>query len=357
MAAREKSSFPFAQFAFALALGSVGGVVFFLLRLPLPFMLGSMMFCMVAAMARLPVLAPIQVRPPMSAVIGAMIGSAVTPALLDEIPALIASLLWLVAFIAIAGAVCVTYLHRVIGFDFRTAYFAGMPGGLIEMVMLADEHGGDSRKVAIVQTLRVVLVVFTVPFLVLTLTGAERVTGFDTTNSFEVVDSGFLFWFSFSAVAGIGLGMLLRLPARYFVGPMLVSGVVHMAGWSDYKLPFEMVIVAQIVLGATIGCRFVGVPVRQLSEVAVASVGSTFLLLLLTGAFALLVSETTNLSFLAVFLSYSPGGVAEISLLALALQVETAIVTIHHIARIVLVGFGGPLLFVLGRNLRNRRRK
>jgi membrane AbrB-like protein len=349
------ADFPLGRFALALTIGTAGGGSFYFLGIPLPFMLGSMVACAVTSIAGLPVRAPMAVRPPMSAVIGAVIGASVSPAALAHLPSMGWSMLFLVAFMITGGAVSALYFYRVIGFDLRTACFAGMPGGLIDMVTLADEHGGDPRKVAIVHTLRVMLVVFTVPFLVLTLTGAERVPGFNMASTLADIDRGFLLWFPVSCVAGTILGAVLRLPARYFVGPMLVSAAIHVTGVSNYKLPFEMLIVAQIVLGATIGCRFVGTPPREIAAVAVASIGSTALLLVIGALFAWLTTLLSPLGFLAVFLSYAPGGLAEISLLALALQIETAIVTAHHIVRIILVGFGTSAVLAVARRYARMR--
>lgn len=351
------SSFPFSRFGCALAFGTAGGTTFYLVGIPLPFMLGSMFACMVAAIARLPVLAPMAVRPPMSAIIGTMIGASISPDTMAHLESAGWSMLFLLAYTVVGGAACTLYFHKVVGFDLRTAYFSGIPGGLIDMVILADEHGGDPRKVAIVHTLRVMLVVFTVPFLVLTVTGAERVAGFNSAITLADIDGGFLFWFPLSCLLGIGLGILLRLPARYLVGPMLVSAAIHVAGWTTYKQPFELVILAQIVLGATIGCRFVGTSVREIASVAAAAVGSTVLLLVVSALFAYVVTLVSSASFLTVFLSYAPGGLAEIGLLALALQIDTTIVTVHHIVRLLAVGFGTPLFFAMGKRFADRRRK
>jgi membrane AbrB-like protein len=349
------SAFPFARFGFALLVGATGGCLFYLAGIPLPFMLGSMFACMVAAMTNLPVRAPMAVRPPMSAIIGTMIGASVSPAALAYLPSLGWSMAFLMVYVVVGGGICTAYFHRIVGFDLRTAYFSGMPGGLIDMVTLADEQGGDPRKVAIVHTLRIMVVVFTVPVSVLTLTGATRVSGFNSAITLADVDAGFLFWFPVSALVGISVGVLLRLPARFLVGPMLVSGAIHAAGLSNYKLPFELVIMAQIVLGATIGCRFVGTPVREIASVAVAAVGSTGLLLAFAAAFAFLVTQVTSASFLTIFLSYAPGGLAEIGLLALALQIETTVITVHHILRLVSVGFGTQILFAVSKRIGKRR--
>ncbi len=79
------SRFPYRRFALALVLGLAGGLVFKALNLPLPFMLGAMTVCTVAAILHVPVAAPAVIRPPMSAVIGVMLGSGFAPNVLGQI--------------------------------------------------------------------------------------------------------------------------------------------------------------------------------------------------------------------------------------------------------------------------------
>ncbi len=351
------SEFPFRRFGLALAMGTAGGIGFYLLGIPLAFMLGSMTACMIAAMAGLPVRAPMAVRPPMTATIGTMIGASVSPAALAYLPSLGWSMAVLLVYATVAGGLCTLYFYRVVGFDLRTAYFSGMPGGLVDMVTLADEYGAEPHKVAIVHTLRIMIVVFTVPITVLTLTGASRVSGFNTAITLADVDAEFLFWFPFSALLGIALGVWLKLPARFMVGPMLVSATVHATELTSYKLPFELVVMAQIVLGATIGCRFVAISPREIASVAVAAVGSTTVMLASAAFFAFIVTEITGRNFLTIFLGYAPGGLAEIGLLALALQIETTVITAHHIARLIAVGFGAQFVFAYVRRRERRRGK
>ena len=84
-AALRPEHFPYARFIAALILGFIGGAIFNALTLPLPWMLGPMTFCTIAAILRAPIAAPTVVRPPMSAVIGVMLGAAFTPAILTNL--------------------------------------------------------------------------------------------------------------------------------------------------------------------------------------------------------------------------------------------------------------------------------
>ncbi len=129
ISAMHPSRFPYMRFGLALALGLCGGLVFKALNLPLPFMLGAMTVCTVAAILRAPIAAPAVIRPPMSAVIGVMLGSGFAPGVLGQVVQWWPAVLGLVVFMLFAGATVFVYFRRVGGYDEPTAFFAAMPGG------------------------------------------------------------------------------------------------------------------------------------------------------------------------------------------------------------------------------------
>lgn len=335
------------RFLLAVLIGAVGGLAFWALSLPLPFMLGSMVICIAASMAGLPAATPRGARQAMSAVIGVMLGATFTPQTLGLMTGWALPLLSLVIFVFAAAATSVVLLRFVFGYDLRTAWFAGMPGGLVEMVALAEEQGVDIRRIAVIHSLRIALTVFTVPVAVGLITGADLSgTPVDATRITDA-DADFFLWFPITLAAGIGLGRLLRLPAKNVLGPMLVSAAIHMAGWTDFRLPAELVILAQIVIGAAIGGRFAGTRLRELVSILPAAVCTTGVLIALAALFAVAVGSMFDTSKIALLLAYSPGGFAEMGLVALALGIETAFVATHHITRIALVGLFGGLIFRL----------
>src|SRR3954470_22123894 len=79
------SRFPVRRFALALALGSAGGWLFATLNLPLPWMLGAMTACTLAALVRAPIAAPGVLPPPMTAIIGVLLGAGFNPAILSHL--------------------------------------------------------------------------------------------------------------------------------------------------------------------------------------------------------------------------------------------------------------------------------
>ena len=147
------------------------------------------------------------------------------------------------------------------------------------------------------------------------------------------------------AVVGLVLGKLIRLPAYRIVGPMLLSSAVHLAGWTATAPPWEVVAIAQVVVGSAVGSRFSGVPLARVLKTIGVSLGSTGLMLVTTVLFALALSRFTGIDFEPVVLAFSPGGLAEMSLIALSLGIETAFVAAHHVLRIGMIVIAAPLIF------------
>lgn len=339
--------FPYRRFALALLLGGLGGWLFVQARLPLPWMLGSMVFCTAAALFRAPIAAPGAIRPPMSAVIGVMLGAGFRPDIVTQLPNWLPTIAGLIVFMTACGLCCVSYFRRVAGFDRVTAFFAGMPGGLMEMVIIGEEKGGDARIIALIHSARILLVVITLPFIVQWIEGVSLSVNRSAGPGFAQTSLLTELSLLGCAVFGVIAGHLLRLPAKHLLGPMLVSALVHVFGWSESAPPYEIVTLAQLVLGTTIGCRFVGTEPKVILRILWLSVGSTILLLACTFGFAWAVAKISAYGHVPLILAYSPGGLAEMSLIALALHTEVAFVAAHHIIRVFLVMVGAGPLFGL----------
>ncbi len=332
------------RFVGALAVGAVGGALFHAVGAPLPWVLGSMAACAVASIAGAGIAASAATRRPMAAVIGVVLGSSFRPDLFEQARAWIVPLALLPLFLASAALCCVTYFRRVAKFDPATAYFAGMPGGIAEMVVMGSERGADERTVGLIHAARIFLVVFTLPFLIrLVATPAQTrpiaaVTG-------DTADWALLGWTVGCVLTGLALGRVLRLPAWHLVGPLAVSAAVHMTGIADFHIPGWGLAAAQVGLGATIGCRFGGLTLRALLRTVVLAAGSTVILLVLTILWAIGIGAATGIDPVLLTLAYSPGGLAEMSMVALSLALEPGFVIVHHLTRVVLVLIGAPLAF------------
>jgi membrane AbrB-like protein len=145
-------------------------------------------------------------------------------------------------------------------------------------------------------------------------------------------------------IGAVGLGRLLRLPGPEFFGPMALSAAVHLLGGTAARPPSEVIVVAQILLGTSIGCRFAGYSiVRVFKTLALAGV-TTCILMFLAVLATLLVTALVDLEEIALILSFVPGSLAVMTLLSLTLGADTALVTAHHLCRMITIVLLTPLL-------------
>lgn len=344
--------------ALALSLGTAGGYACFLLHVPLAFMIGAMLANSAAAIAGLRVGVPKALRTVMVIVLGIMLGSSFTPDLLGRLGDWAVSLAGLAVYIVAAAAAGLWYLRRVAGFDGVTAYFTAMPGGFNEMVMMGGAMGGDDRMIALGHSLRIMLVVLTVPFAFQALPGYDAaardwsLTGLGPALG-DLPARDWLMLASCGLAAPVA--QRLRIPAGQLVGPMLLSAAIHLAGVTAGKPPGLLVAAAQVVVGAAIGARFAGESPARLWRAAKVAAGLTALLLAVTLVMAVGVHLITGLSLPALILAYAPGGLAEMSLVALSLQVDAPFVATHHIVRIVAIIIVAPIAWRLWLGWAERR--
>jgi membrane AbrB-like protein len=335
-----------ARVALALALGTAGGTVFAWSHLPLAWMLGAMSFTTVAALAGAPIAMPALLRTTMLSVLGVMLGSSFGPDLPGRLGQWAATIAGLFVYIGLVGSVGYLYLRRVAKAEPVTAYFTAMPGGLNEMTSLGAAAGGDDRVISLSHGVRLILVVFTIPFWFRYFEG--YVPSSRPAMGIAIVDTPWDDWvvLALCAVAGPFLARMIRFPAPHLTGSMFLSAAVHIAGFRS-KVPQELVMAAQVAIGAALGCRFTGLAIGKVFGTIVSALGLGTIMLAGTVLLSLVLSRFTGIGADVLLLGFSPGGFGEMSLVALALGLDTALVATHQLIRILLVIVLAPLFYRL----------
>lgn len=298
----------------------------------------------VAAMFGVPIKGPDALRPLVMPVIGVMLGSSVTMALFAQLGDWALTLILLPLFLLIAAGVSYMVYRRIGGYDPVTAFYAAMPGGLNEMLIMGAAAGADEKRIALAHAARVLIVIFFVVmffWLILGVTSTGTV-GWVGLYDLTLYDYAIL---SGCAVAGIWIGHLLRIPAAPVFGPMLLSAIAHLLEWVTAAPPTFFIIVAQIVIGTVIGARFVGVAPKEIAKDLTLAVLSAVGMLIIAVSFAEVIALKTGMSLSQAFLAYSPGGLTEMSLLSLAMDQDVTYVSLVHLIRITLVIAIAPFIF------------
>jgi len=339
---------PWAPVVTSLVVGGLGGVAGNAVGLPLPWMLGPMLATMTAALVKIPVAGPIRLRPIVIPIIGVLLGSGITPAVLAQLGGWGVTLLLLPFFLISAAGVSYAVYRRLGRYDPTTAYYAAMPGGLNEMLIMGEEAGGEARRIALAHTARILLIiVFVALYFGLILgvtTGGPNTPGWIALTAITAWDYLIL---ATCAVLGTVLGKWLRLPAAPVLGPMILSGAAHVTEVVTVAPPTLFVIIAQITMGTIIGARFVGASLGELRrDLGLAAIASS-LMLLVAVMFAELILILSGVPLAQAFLAFSPGGLAEMSILAIAMDQDATYVSVMHIIRITLVIALAPAVFAL----------
>ncbi|HEX7199577.1 MAG TPA: AbrB family transcriptional regulator, partial [Dongiaceae bacterium] len=254
----------------AIVIGTVGGFVFNWLKMPLAWMLGACVFSTIAAFAGLRIGMRVRLRQGMIIIMGVLLGSGFTPDLVQQLGKWAVSLCVLTGMTMTGATLGYFWFRRFTNWDKVTCYFAAMPGGLNDMTIMGGAMGGEERSIALAHALRILTVVLTIPVWYRLVQGA-------TTSVLTMPHPANNDWRDWAVLIACGLigaalGRLLRLPAAFMIGPMLMSAIAHLAGFTSSKPPGELVAAAQVVVGCGIGCRFVGTALDQLHKEIGASI-------------------------------------------------------------------------------------
>lgn len=328
--------------ALTLALGLAGGAVFWLLHMPLAFLSGAAAAVAAAALAKVDVGVHEKLRDAFIVLLGLTLGSTVTPetlALLPRWPVTMAGLAAAMLSIMWTGAF---YLERVHGLDRATARLASMPGALSFVMTLAMETTSDARRVAIIQIVRLTAILLLLPSAVSWISGHPPATTFFQPAG-DVVK-----WLQLPVLIAAGFASAevfkrIGTPAPALFGGMLISALLYGPGIMTTAMPQPLVIAMFVVLGSMIGSNFAGADVRLFLVTAVAGLGSLLVASLVVLAWAVPIAWLVGLPVLQVWLGYAPGGVETTALLAMALGLDAAFVSSHHIMRVVILNLTVPL--------------
>jgi membrane AbrB-like protein len=320
----------FRDVAETLVFAAVGGLTFGMLGVPAGYLSGSILAVSIAALSGRPMRVPAPMMRVLLVLIGISLGAVVTPETLRGMatyPLSIAVLIVASTVISIVG----------------TAYLAAAPGGLSQVMALAIELKADVRAVAIVQTLRVVIIAAGFPTLLsaLGLVGqARRTLG----GTFEVAQLDELAILVAASTAMAYVAHRARFPGGLLFGAMLTSAALHGTDTLHVMLPWWVSYTVMIAFGAVSGARFANTPLRMVLHYVGAAFGSFASALVITAVFAAILVQMLTLPLAEVMIAYAPGAVDAMLLLALALNLDPVYVGAHHLARIFFVLLTMPIV-------------
>lgn len=256
----------------------------------------------------------------------------------------ITMLLLSIMFSLLSGLV----LWKFSDLDMLTSFFSTAPGGLSSIPSIAEEVGANTGVVSIIQTMRIFLVILSVPLILsIWVSNPADTVNIPSTNTImvqfqseNIVSTALLVVVAF---LGYYLGKFLKFPAPWLIGSMvsiaivksfssLVIGYNIIAWW-----PTELIIFSQVLIGASIGSRIHKSMFKGLKKTLAISFLSTIFLIFSMFLCAYIVSLITGLSIITSALAFAPGGIAEMTTTAIVLDADSTFVVAVQVLRVISV--------------------
>jgi hypothetical protein len=312
---------------------------------PAAFLVGSMLCGIAFSLTGVKLCVPRRMFCGAQSLIGCAVAHSITSAILVSICNDWAVMLLIVGSAVLAGGLVGWTLVKCHTLPGTTAAWGSTPGAAAAMVAMAEEYGADARLVALMQYLRVLVVVLTASMVSHFLLGpAQLAVTPAATNSFSLAVESWQPVLVTLCVAIVGgfVGQRIGIPAGAMLVPMMLGAVLHSSGVADIYQPFWLQAGASMFLGWYVGLGFnrslLISAFRMLPRLLISAV----MLIGLCGLSAMLLMEFLHTDPLTAYLSTSPGGLDSVILIAMGSQADVPFVVAVQTLRLFVVILVGP---------------
>jgi membrane AbrB-like protein len=333
------------QWALAIGFSFALAVTLALYSVPAAFLVGPMITGIVFA------LHGATIRLPRSAFIAgqAVIGCSIAQAITLSVVAVITQS-WIVMITAVLATVAASALVGWLLVRFgtlpgTTAAWGTSPGAASAMVAMAQDFGADPVAVAMMQYLRVVLVVLTASLVSRLWLAPEHLAhGTPVAASLGPSNVNILHLIATIMVVAVGawLGVHLRMPAGALLVPMIAAALLQGAGLLTVTLPRAVLLVGYGVIGLSIGLRFSRDLLRDTVRVLPEMLASALILVALCAALAWVLVKLLHIDVLTAYLATTPGGIDSVAIIALDSHADAPFVMALQTLRLLVVILTAP---------------
>lgn len=340
-----------ARIALSLATALAGGAIFKLLQLPIPWLLGPMIAVLIGSSFR-----PDAYRWPPSfrntgmIIVGYTMGLSLTVTAIREMTLQLPYMLMMTVLLILLCAGIAALVSRLSGMNYKTVLVGSIPGGLTQMLALAEETEDiDLTVVTVIQVVRLMVIIISTPLLVFSpLFGQHHVAqtaGAVQTNLNSPGWGGLfpeLLIFAAVCIVCALAGNRIHFPTAFLLGPVIGTAVLQAIGLTGPELPDFLTNAAQLLIGSYVGRLLKpGNLPHKFRTISLALASSAVLILGALGLSTLLtllqpISASTGL------LSLAPGGMDQMSIIAAEVNADLSIVTGYQLFRLFFIFFLVP---------------
>ena len=329
------------KFVSVLIISIPSAVVAEYLNIPLAWFLGPMIITSIAALSGLKIIMPKFVLSFILIILGLHIGNYIDQNLFNQMFDWIWTSLIMLVYIIICILIVSKYLQKFASYGKKASIFSAAPGALGPLMILAENEKTDLSQIATSHLIRLIIIITVIPFIIVN--NNDNTVLLNDDFNYLAQNHFNLILLIISSIFCIFIFDKIKIPAALLSGTLFASGLLQITDIASYKLPDETVNFCLLILGSSVGCRFAEKTLREIANNSLHSIVATTILVLLGLFAAYIATFFVDTNILTLILSFSPGGIYEVAVIAIAFDLDPDFVAFHHIIRLLFILFMVPI--------------
>jgi membrane AbrB-like protein len=340
-----------------LLIAVLAGTVFTLIHMPIPWLLGPMIgVCLFSrGVKAVPLYWPKYYQNAGLIIVGYAIGLTFTQETLLEMAHQLPSMMLMTLLLLLLCMLIAYGLSKLAGIPYPTALTGSIPGGLTQMIVLAEETKGiDITTVTFLQVSRLMMIVISIPLLIFSpIFGGVHSVDIDQMILLTNVPASWSNLFPSIipyAIVCTGcalLGKRFHFPTTFLLAPLLAAALLHLAGLNGPALPSAILNAAQLMIGCYVGLLLKPEHLPNKKRLITLTLISGAILVLGSCGLSYLLTSLHPISASTALLSLAPGGMDQMGIISHEIHANVAIVTGYQLFRTFFIFFAVPPLLRL----------
>jgi membrane AbrB-like protein len=351
------------QFSFTLLIALIGGTIFSVIHMPVPWLLGPMAAVLIIPnLVKIPLYWPVYIRDTGLLIFGYSIGLSFTKNALVQIVYQLPMMFIFTFLMLLVCALMAFFVSRLSGIDYPTILTGSVPGGLSQMVIFAEETDGiDVTTVTFLQVIRLLVIIFFIPLLVFsplfggsTFGSSAAIVQHGTVN----LDHFFpeIFIYGLVSILFALIGKKIKSPTPFLLGPIIATIGLNLTGFHGQALPASVIDISQIMISVYIGLMMKPEKLKQKGRLLWLALISGLVLVSSGLVLSNVLLHIYDISMTTGFLSLAPGGMDQMGIIAHEVKANLSFVSGFQMFRLLFIYFAIPpmLRWVFHKRLKSR---
>lgn len=319
---------------FTFVVASVGGYLFSMIGIPVPWLLGPLIVLLIGNLIKPTYFYwPRKIKSVGMVLIGYTIGLSLTGDAMRDIGKQLPYMFGMTTLLILLSAVIAYFIAKLSKINYRTALLGSIPGGMTQIIILADElKSVNLTIVTMTQMIRLLLIVIGMPLLLAMMGQHEKVPLIANDEAVEMINWQTLLLL-LVCVALSFVGRKIKFPTAFLLMPVLVVAVAQGLGVQAVELPNSVLQLAQLLVGMYIGLSMKPRELEQKTKTISLAIVSGLLLFIVAMLLGIFFAKVNELDLATALLSLAPGGMDQMGVIAHEIDAELSMVAGYQIFR------------------------